>query len=401
MNKAYIPYGAYWSTPFARWQGALAHLHSLQFGAHVAARALAKRLIDVSAFDYGVLGMSIPQQGSFYGLPWLTGLVGADSVGGPTIAQACATGARVLSAAVQEIQSGAATCVLTVTTDRTSNGPHIYYPDPMAMGGTGRHENWVLDNFSRDPYGNTDMTRTAENCATKWKVDTALQHDVVLRRYEQYRGALTNDAAFHRRYMDLPFEVPDARFKRTITTLESDEGIHPVNAEGLTKLKPVLPDGSVTFGGQTHPADGACGMVVASADKVADLSKDPCISITVEGFGMARAEKSFMPAATIPAAQRALTAANVLIKDVDVFTSHNPFAVNDIIFATDMGIDVMNMNNFGCSLIWGHPQGPTGTRSIIELIEELVLKGGGTGLFQGCAAGDCAMAVVIRVEDRR
>ena len=26
MN-AYIPYGAYWSTPFARWQGAFAHLH--------------------------------------------------------------------------------------------------------------------------------------------------------------------------------------------------------------------------------------------------------------------------------------------------------------------------------------------------------------------------------------
>jgi acetyl-CoA acetyltransferase len=55
------------------------------------------------------------------------------------------------------------------------------------------------------------------------------------------------------------------------------------------------------------------------------------------------------------------------------------------------------MNNYGCSLIWGHPQGPTGMRTIMELIEELVLKGGGYGLFQGCAAGDSAMAVVIKV----
>ena len=47
------------------------------------------------------------------------------------------------------------------------------------------------------------------------------------------------------------------------------------------------------------------------------------------------------------------------------------------------------------------PQGPTGLRSIIELIEELVQRGGGTGLFQGCAAGDSAMAVVLKVEDKR
>ena len=39
MNyKAEIPYGAYWSTPFARWQGSLAHLHSLEFAAFVAKR---------------------------------------------------------------------------------------------------------------------------------------------------------------------------------------------------------------------------------------------------------------------------------------------------------------------------------------------------------------------------
>jgi acetyl-CoA acetyltransferase len=38
---------------------------------------------------------------------------------------------------------------------------------------------------------------------------------------------------------------------------------------------------------------------------------------------------------------------------------------------------------------------------VIELIEELVQRGGGYGLFNGCAAGDTAMAVVIEVVDRR
>ena len=88
------------------------------------------------------------------------------------------------------------------------------------------------------------------------------------------------------------------------------------------------------------------------------------------------------------------------IADIAAIKSHNPFAVNDLAFAKAMGIDVMGMNNYGCSLIWGHPQGPTGLRAIVELIEELALKGGGLGLFQGCAAGDSSMAVVVEVSSR-
>ncbi|MDP7193382.1 MAG: hypothetical protein QF734_08790 [Arenicellales bacterium] len=78
--------------------------------------------------------------------------------------------------------------------------------------------------------------------------------------------------------------------------------------------------------------------------------------------------------------------------------THNPFAINDIYFSSATGFDLEAMNNYGCSLIWGHPQGPTGLRSVIELIEELVQDGGGRGLFVGCAAGDTAMGVVIGVD---
>ena len=62
-----------------------------------------------------------------------------------------------------------------------------------------------------------------------------------------------------------------------------------------------------------------------------------------------------------------------------------------------MGIDVMTMNNYGSSLIWGHPQGPTAGRLIAELIEEMVLLGGGYGLWTGCAAGDTAAAMVFKI----
>ena len=43
-------------------------------------------------------------------------------------------------------------------------------------------------------------------------------------------------------------------------------------------------------------------------------------------------------------------------------------------------------------------QAPTGARLIMELIEELALAGGGYGLFTGCAAGDTALAVIIKAD---
>ena len=59
----------------------------------------------------------------------------------------------------------------------------------------------------------------------------------------------------------------------------------------------------------------------------------------------------------------------------------------------------LQMNAYGCSLVYGHPQGPTGARLIVELLHTLRLRGGGVGLFTGCAAGDTGAAVVVRVQD--
>lgn len=44
------------------------------------------------------------------------------------------------------------------------------------------------------------------------------------------------------------------------------------------------------------------------------------------------------------------------------------------------------MNLHGCSLVYGHPQGPTGARLIVELPHTLRRRGGGVGLFTGRAA---------------
>ena len=62
------------------------------------------------------------------------------------------------------------------------------------------------------------------------------------------------------------------------------------------------------------------------------------------------------------------------------------------------GFALERMNPHGCSLIYGHPQGPTGLRGIVELVHALREAGGGIGVFTGCAAGDTGAALVLRVD---
>src|SRR5690606_17185280 len=180
-----------------------------------------------------------------------------------------------------------------------------------------------------------------------------------------------DDQAFQKRYMTLPFPVPAPNFKKDVAALDGDEGIFPTSAESMAKLQPVKKGGTVTFAAQTHPADGNAGLIITTPERAQALSKDAKIAVRIRGFGQARTTLAHMPEATIPAARRALAQAGKSIADMAAIKSHNPFAVNDIVFAKETGADLRTMNNYGSSLIWGHPQGPTGLRSLIELIEEL------------------------------
>ncbi len=401
FQKSYIPYGAYWSTPFCRWQGSFAHLSSLPFAAEIAVRALEERNISPQVFDSLYLGITVPQMHTFYGGPWFSGLIGAGTITGPMIGQACATGARVMALASFDLEAsvgpGDERTILTITADRCSNGPHVYYPNPLGPGGTGDKEDWVWDNFGHDPFAKNAMIETAENVAKEAGITKEEQDEMTLLRHQQYGNALKDDSAYLRRFMVMPIDVKDARGRKILATVDGDEGVFPTTSEGLTKLKPFLEGGSVTYGTQTYPADGNCGIIVTTREQARELSRDPKVEIQLLSYGEARAKKGYMAQAVVPAAKQALSNAGISIDEVNVIKTHNPFAVNDIYFSREMNVAPEDMNKYGSSLIWGHPQGPTGHRLIIEVIEELILIGGGYGLFVGCAAGDTGAGVVVKV----
>ncbi|ANM30322.1 acetyl-CoA acetyltransferase [Acidobacteria bacterium Mor1] len=397
FDNAFIPYGGYWSTPFTKWQGSLSNSHAVELAAQAGRKWMATRDLSPEHFDSVLLGMTVPQKSTLYGAPWLAAMLGNDKVTGTAIAQACATGARTLAVSGAEVTLGNSHTSLAVTADRCSNGPHIYYPNPAGPGGTGSKEDWVMDSFGFDPYARNSMLQTAENVAAEAGISREEQDHCALVRFNQYQEALADDRAFQKRYMLTPFEVMDRKGRKVLASVETDEGVFPTTAEGLAKLRPVMPEGTVTFGSQTHPADGNCGMIVTGKDKAAELSRDASVPVQLLSYAEARTQKGYMAKATVPAARLALERAGIEVGDAKAIKTHNPFAVNDVFMAKEMGLEIESFNNYGSSLVFGHPQGPTGMRLIIELIEELAIKGGGHGLFVGCAAGDTSAAVVVKV----
>jgi len=396
FTKVYLPYKGYYSSPFCRWQGKMANDNSVVLGATTANRWFSSRDLDPTMIDYLYYGTTVAQRHMFYSHTWAASMLvdGKKDLPALLVHQACTTSATCIQLAAVNIEVGTYETAFALMSDRTSNGPHIIWPNPLGPGGEVISENWNMDNFNYDPWGMKKMIQTAENVAAEAGITREECDAVALRRYEQYQDSLANDRAFQKRYM-FPVEVTVSR-KETMM-VEEDEGVTPSTAEGLARLKPVEPNGVLTFGAQTHPADGNCGFIVTNRERARELSADPHMEIQIISYGFSRAKRAYMAQAPVPAAEMALRNAGLKIKDMKAVKTHNPFAVNDINMAKQMNFDVMWMNNYGSSMIYGHPQGPTAGRLIVELLEELVMLGGGYGLWAGCAAGDSGASLVVKV----
>jgi acetyl-CoA C-acetyltransferase len=396
FRNAAIPVRLCWSSPFVRWQGALADVSSLELAASVTAAALEQREIRAEEVDGIVLGLTVPQPHSFYGPPWLASRLGFPNLGGTHIAQACATSVACVSAAAQQVELDGRGTQLVIATDRTSNGPLLVYPRSQSMGGSPALENWVLDSFAADPNTGHSMVVTAENVAADGGMSRTELDDLTLLRWAQYQTALAEDRAIQRRYLQ-PVCLPQGKGRTLV--VEADEGIYPYTREGLAALRPVQAGGLVTFGTQTHPAEGCAGAFVPTVERAKALAGQGGTVARILSVGSARAGLAHMPKAATTAAQAALADAGIEMGEVKYVVTHNPFAVNDAWFARQTGFPLERMNPYGCSLIYGHPQGPTGLRGIIELIHALHAEGGGIGMFTGCAAGDIGAAMVIKVDE--
>ena len=391
LSRPRIPYGTWGSSFFPAWQQSpLAEVNIGQFAGESAGRILGKRKVPVSEVDYLVIGSTIPWHWKFWTAPLISSCFGR-RVPGYHVEQACATGLQAVLLAGAEVQAGREV-VGVVTFDRTSDSPVGVFPERRSMQRTVAIAD-VWDNFGFDPATGKAMLATAGNAARKYKLDRREVDELALYRQKQYFDTL--ESGFLDRVL-VPLEVLGTN-GRSIGRVDSDKGIRPLTAEILAGMREL--DTCVTSGSQTHASDGMATLLVTTREKARELSPRPEIDVKFLAKTEVRVAPSMMPEAPAEAVKALLQQTGLSLDDVAVMKNHNPFAVNDALFAKALNCDWRDMNRTGSSLVWGHPQGPTLTRVVIEALEEAVDLGGGRVLVFGCAAGDVGIAALFEVSE--
>jgi len=390
--KARIPYGTWGSSYFPAWQtSAFAEVNIGQFAGEAMNKILGMRKVSKSVLEYLIIGSTIPWHWKFWNAPLVASCLG-HRVPGYHIEQACATGLQAILLAASEIEGGSYDVVGVLTFDRTSDSPVGVFPERRGYRRTEVLAD-VWDNFGFDPATGNAMIKTAGLAARKYKINREEVDDLTFYRYKQYFD--TKDSGWFDNVL-VPLEVLNIQ-GRSLGVIDEDKGIRPVSRSGLREMHEL--DSCVTPGSQTHASDGMATLLVTDVNNARELSTRPEIDIQFVGKVEVRTQPSLMPEAPAIAVKKLLNRTGLNMDDMVVVKNHNPFAVNDAIFAKAMDYDWQKMNTTGCSLVWGHPQGPTLTRIVIESLEEAVSLGGGYVLVFGCAAGDVGIAAIFKVTE--
>jgi acetyl-CoA acetyltransferase len=388
--KARIPYGTWGSSYFPAWQtSALSEINIGQFAGEAMASILGKRKVPRHKLEYLIIGSTIPYHWKFWNAPLIASCLG-HRIPGYHMEQACATGLTSVILAGSEVNSGSYDTVGVLTFDRTSDSPVGVFPERRSYRRTEALVD-VWDNFGFDPATGGAMIATAGVAARKYKIDRSEVDELTYLRYKQYFEA--KNSGFLSRVL-FPFEILNIR-GRLAGRIDDDFGVRQISLQALKDMREL--DTCVTAGGQTHASDGMATILVTSPEKAKELSLNPEIDIQFIAKVDIRTLPGLMPEAPGLAVMKLLQRTGLTMNDMVVVKNHNPFAVNDAIFAKTMSYDWRKMNKTGCSLVWGHPQAPTLTRILIESLEEAVDLGGGYVLIFGCAAGDVGTAGIFKV----
>lgn len=182
------------------------------------------------------------------------------------------------------------------------------------------------------------------------------------------------------------------------------------------KLRPVFDKkhGTVTAANSTALTDGASAVLMMREGRAKELGYQPLGYVRSYGFAAIDVWEDMLmgPSYATPIA---LKRAGLELKDLDLIEMHEAFAAQALANMKMFGsakfakenlgrskaigeIDMDKFNVMGGSLAYGHPFAATGTRLIVQTLNELKRRGGGIGLTTACAAGGLGAAMIVETD---
>src|SRR3989442_9100379 len=232
------------------------------------------------------------------------------------------------------------------------------------------------------------MGATAENLHDRFPQITKADADAFAVRSQQRAAAAWSNGI--RRETVAPMTVfTDDGWKLA----DRDEFLRPdTTLEGLAALHtPFRAGGRVTAGNSAGLTDGATACFLAAEETAAELGLRPRMRLVA--FAFAGVEPELMGVGPIPATERVLEQAGLMLDDVGLFELNEPFAVQVLTWCDGLGVDPEDprLNPYGGAIACGHPLAATGVRLLAQLAygfrERPDVRYGLTGLCVGMGMG--------------
>jgi acetyl-CoA C-acetyltransferase len=172
-----------------------------------------------------------------------------------------------------------------------------------------------------------------------------------------------------------------------------DQGPRDTTAEGLAKLKPVLPDGMHTAGISSQISDGAAAVLWMSEEWAKADGLRPRARIVAQA--LVGSDPYYHLDGPIAATTKVLDKAGMTIGDIDLFEVNEAFASVVLSWGRAHDVDWDKVNVNGGAIALGHPVGATGSRLITTILHELERRDATYGLVSMCCGGALATGTII------
>jgi 3-oxoadipyl-CoA thiolase len=365
-------------TPVGRYGGALAGERPDDLAALVVREAVARAGVPAGEIEDVYFGAANQAGEDNRNVARMAALLAGlpQEVAGVTVNRLCASGLSAVVSACHAVCAGDGDLFVAGGVESMSRAP-LVMGKPERAYARGNQTVWDSTLGWRFPNPRMEamfplesMGETGENVAERYGLSREEQDAFALQ--SQRRHAAAVEAG---RFDDELVPVGD---------VARDE--HPradTSLEKLAALKPAFrTDGTVTAGNSSGLNDGAAALVVASADRAAELGAEPLGRFVASA--VAGVDPRVMGIGPIPAVQKLLGRVGIDAARLDLVELNEAFASQSLQVIRELGLDPERVNVNGGAIAIGHPLGMSGARLVVTLLHELRRRGGRYGLATLC-----------------
>jgi acetyl-CoA C-acetyltransferase len=392
MGKAVIVGGA--RTAIGRLLGSLSDFSGADLGGKAIRAALDRAGIAGDQVDYVIMGQVL--QAGAGQIPSRQAAVSGGipmTVPSLTINKVCLSGLDSIALAAQLIRAGEFNVVVAGGMESMSQAPHLLPGSRKGFkyGSTELVDAMALDGLT-DAFEHISMGESTERHNGRLGITRAEQDEFAARSHQLAAAAIKNGLFAEE---IVPVSVPQRRGEPLV--VDTDEGVRgDTSVQALSKLRPSFAaDGTITAATASQISDGACAVVVMSAE--AAEAAGAHVLAEVGAHGVVAGPDNSLHSQPSNAIRHALAKSELAVNDLELIEINEAFAAVAIQSMRDLGVseDVVNVN--GGAIALGHPIGMSGARIVLHLIYELRRRGGGLGAAALCGGGGQGDALLLRV----